>query len=47
MIRSTLLYLKDTLSFKAKEWAELSDADKATLRKWAREEMDVLKIEHD
>lgn len=47
MTRSVLLYIKDELKFKASEWAVLSQEDKDTLKKWGKEEMDVLGIEHD
>ena len=37
-----LAYLKKELGFTMGEWTVLSEADKATLKQWAREEMDAL-----
>ena len=39
-----LNYLKEQLNFKAVEWMALTDEDRATLRRWAEEEMRALGI---
>lgn len=46
MAKSAVLYLKDQLNFKVVEWQALTPEEKETLKRWAREEMDVLGIEH-
>lgn len=35
---SAVRYLSTVLGFKVKEWSELSDKDKDTLKRWAYEE---------
>lgn len=47
MARSVLLYLKEQLQFKAREWAELPEKDREILKGWAKKEMEVFGIEHD
>jgi len=41
---SPLQYLKKELNFKSKDWVALSDTDKEDLKRWAREEMEVLGV---
>ena len=41
---SVLAYLKRELAFGLSEWTKLSDADKDDLKRWAREEMEVLGV---
>lgn len=41
---SPLRYLKQELQFTSKDWLTLTDSDRNDLRKWAREEMEVLNL---
>lgn len=42
---SPLVYLKKQIQFKTEERTSLSDADKETLKQWAREEMTACGVE--